>query len=80
VLLEIHTDIDFNGKKIEIDRGELLDRLRENLNQKQILVVSGVGGVGKTAVIKKLYENVKDFIPFYVLRPASSIRQHQRPV
>lgn len=68
VLLEIQTDIDFNGKKIEIDRGELLDRLRENLNQKQILVVSGVGGVGKTAVIKKLYENVKGSIPFYVFK------------
>ncbi len=68
VLLEIQTDIDFNGKKIEIDRVELLDRLRENLNQKQILVVSGVGGVGKTAVIKKLYENVKGGIPFYVFK------------
>jgi len=68
VLLEIQTDIDFNGKKIEIDRGELLDRLRENLNQKQILVVSGVGGVGKTAVIKKLHENEKDGIPFYVFK------------
>lgn len=68
VLIEIQTDIDFNGKKIEIDRGELLSRLRENLNQKQILVVSGVGGVGKTAVIKKLYENVKDDVPFYVFK------------
>jgi hypothetical protein len=68
VLLEIQTDIDFNGKKIEIDRGELLDRLRENLNQNHILVVSGIGGVGKTAVIKKLYENAKDGIPFYVFK------------
>jgi guanylate kinase len=68
VLLEIQTDIDFEGKKIEINRVELLDQLRENLNQKQILVVSGVGGVGKTAVIKKLHENEKDSIPFYVFK------------
>ncbi|UZJ39556.1 ATP-binding protein [Prosthecochloris sp. SCSIO W1102] len=68
VLLEIKTDIDFSGKKIEIDRGELLDRLSDNLNQKQILIVSGVGGVGKTAVIKKLHENKKDSIPFYVFK------------
>lgn len=68
VLLEIQTEIDFNGKKIEIDRGDLLSRLRENLNQKQILVVSGVCGVGKTAIIKKLYENLKDNIPLYVFK------------
>lgn len=68
VLLEIQTNIDFNGKKIEIDRGELSRKLRADLNQKQILVINGVGGVGKTAVIKKLYENVKDDIPFYVFK------------
>ena len=68
VLLEIQTAIDFNGRKIEIDRSDQLDRLRENLNKKQILVVSGVGGTGKTAVIKKLYENVKGSFPFYVFK------------
>jgi len=68
ILLEIQTDIDFQDKKIEIDRGGLLIRLREDLNQKKILVVSGVGGVGKTALIKKLYEKLKDDIPFYVFK------------
>lgn len=68
VLMEIQTIIGFKDKKIEIDRGDLLNRLRENLNQKQILVVSGVGGVGKTAVIKKLHENVRGGIPFYVFK------------
>lgn len=68
VLHEIQTYIDFNDKRIEIDRCDLLDRLRENLDQKQILIVSGVGGVGKTAVIKKLREKEKDSIPFYVFK------------
>lgn len=68
VLLEIQTGIDFNGRQIEIDRSALLGRLREDLGKKEILVVSGVGGVGKTAVIKKLYESVKDDIPFYVFK------------
>lgn len=68
VLREIQIDINFNGQKIEIDRRELLDQLHETLSKKQILVVSGVGGVGKTAVIKKLYENVKESIPFYVFK------------
>ena len=66
MLMEIQTNIGFKGKSIEIDRGELLERLLENLNEKQILVVSGVGGVGKTAVIKKLHENVKDS-KFYLM-------------
>ena len=68
VLLEIHTAIDFSGKKIEIDRGKLLKRLCEDLSKKQILVINGIGGVGKTAVIKKLYERLKGDVPFYVFK------------
>lgn len=68
VLHEIQTDIDFKNKKIEIDRCDLLERLRENLIQKQILIVSGVGGVGKTAIIKTLREKEKDITPFYVFK------------
>lgn len=68
VLLEIQTAIDFNGRKIEIDREELLGQLHEALSQKKVLVVNGVGGAGKTAVIKKLYENLKESIPFYVFK------------
>jgi hypothetical protein len=68
MLLGIHTAIDFSGNKIEIDRGELFKRLREDLSKKQILVINGIGGVGKTAVIKKLYENLKGDVPFYVFK------------
>ncbi|MGE4698265.1 AVAST type 4 anti-phage nuclease Avs4 [Yersinia enterocolitica] len=68
VLYEIQTDIDFNGKKIEIDRSDLLTSLREELDQKQIVIVSGTGGVGKTAVIKKFFEIEGGKIPFYVFK------------
>ncbi len=68
VLHEIHTNIEFNDKKIEIDRCELLASLRKSLDRKQILIVSGVGGVGKTAVIKMLHEKEHDSIPFYVFK------------
>jgi hypothetical protein len=68
VLLEIRTSIDFSGKKIEIDRGELLKRLREDLSKKQILVINGIGGVGKTAIIKKMYEDLKANVPLYVFK------------
>jgi len=75
VLLEIQTYIDFKGKKIEINRGELLRELRYDLDQKQILVINGVGGVGKTAVIKNLHESVKGDIPFYVFKASEFNRE-----
>lgn len=68
VLYEIQTDIDFSDKKIEIDRTEIIEHLHETLEQKQVLIVSGVGGVGKTAVIKKLFEKEEGDIPFYVFK------------
>lgn len=68
VLFEIQTNIEFNNKKIEIDRKKILQKLQEELNQKQILVLSGVGGVGKTAVIKNLYKKIEDKVPFYVFK------------
>ncbi|MFA6548495.1 MAG: ATP-binding protein, partial [Candidatus Margulisiibacteriota bacterium] len=68
ILYEIQTSIEFNGHKIIIDRNEALHNIQEGLNQKQILILSGVGGVGKTAVIKLLYEKQKDAIPFYVFK------------
>ena len=68
VLYEIQTNIDFNTQKIEIDRSKILKKIQEELNQKQILVLSGVSGVGKTAVIKNLYKKIKDKVPFYVFK------------
>jgi tRNA uridine 5-carbamoylmethylation protein Kti12 len=33
-----------------------------------VLILSGVGGVGKTALIKKLYEQLNEKIPFYIFK------------
>ncbi|MEW6065163.1 MAG: AVAST type 4 anti-phage nuclease Avs4 [Bacillota bacterium] len=68
ILFEIQTEIDFNNQKIKIGRDEVLQRIRKRLDQKQILILSGVGGVGKTAVIKDLYKEIKDKVPFYVFK------------
>jgi len=65
---EIQTDIDFNDQKIEINRSEILQNIENELRQKQILIISGVGGVGKTAVIKNLYKKIGDENPFYVFK------------
>lgn len=68
VFHEIQTDIDFNDQKIEIDRSEILQNIENELRQKQVLIISGVGGVGKTAVIKNLYKKIGDENPFYVFK------------
>jgi len=68
ILYEIQVDIDFNNQKIEIDRKDTLENLQAELNRKQVVILSGVGGVGKTAIIKNLYEKIKDKAPFYVFK------------
>jgi hypothetical protein len=45
-----------------------LDKIEQKITQKDILIVSGVGGVGKTSVIKNLYLRFKNRIPFYVFK------------
>jgi len=66
VLYDIRTSAKFDGQDIEISRKDILGELKNNLNQ--IVILSGVGGVGKTAVIKKLFEEYKDEIPFYIFK------------
>jgi len=66
ILNQIQTYITFNDHNIEIDRNEYLDKL-ENESQ-QISILSGVGGVGKTVLIKKLYEKIKEKTPFYIFK------------
>ncbi|EPD0862146.1 AVAST type 4 anti-phage nuclease Avs4 [Escherichia coli O8,13,108,129,135:H11,20] len=68
ILYEIQTNINFKDRSIEIDRRHCIELLRDNLVQKKIVIVSGDGGVGKTAVIKNFYETEKNCIPFYVFK------------
>jgi len=68
ILNEIQTSIDFGTRKLEIDRSAALENIQKELGQKQILIISGVGGVGKTAVIKNLYREIKGRMPFYIFK------------
>lgn len=68
ILYEIQTKIDFKDRSIEVDRRHCIQLLRNNLVQKKIVIVSGEGGVGKTAFIKKFYDIEKNCIPFYVFK------------
>lgn len=66
ILENIKTKIIFNGSDIEIDRTPELEEL--NAINSQSTILSGIGGVGKTAVIKKLFELVKNKYPIYVYK------------
>lgn len=66
ILRYIQTSISYNGHSFEIDRTQKLEQLIDK--SEQISILSGVGGVGKTVLIKKMYEQFKDEIPFYVFK------------
>lgn len=62
----IQANIVFNGQTIEINRKDKLTEIRNN--KQQVIVLSGTGGVGKTALIKKLYEETEERSPFYLFK------------
>lgn len=66
ILSEIRTEMSFNGIPFEITRVSELEELENNSNQ--VIIVSGDGGVGKTAIIKKFYSKIKDDYPFYIFK------------
>ena len=57
ILSQIRTSISFKGKKFEIDRGKQLKEIQDK--SQQVSIISGVGGVGKTAIIKELLKEHK---------------------
>ncbi|MDV5068285.1 AVAST type 4 anti-phage nuclease Avs4 [Bacillus sp. W1] len=68
ILENIRTFINFQGEKIEINRNEILDKIKSKIEKEKILIVTGVGGVGKTAVIKSLYDDQKKDTPIYIFK------------
>jgi hypothetical protein len=68
ILEPIRTEIAFNGAVIKIDRSTIVARLKNALASHSLLIVSGEAGVGKTALIKHLYNEVKDATPIFVFK------------
>lgn len=66
ILSHINTEISFQQQRFEIVREKEVDQLTSDPNQ--VFIISGIGGVGKTVVVKKAFENLKDKIPFYVFK------------
>ena len=65
-VLEIDTSIQFNGITIEIDRHSLVDEIISQASN--LIIISGQAGVGKTVIVKKIFEQLVEKIPFYVFK------------
>jgi hypothetical protein len=66
ILYEIQTSILFNEQGIEIDRTDDLIKLKET--SAQVIILSGVAGVGKTALIKIYYEQINGEFSLYIFK------------
>ena len=68
ILMPINSTIKFEDKRIKIDRAEYIKRLRKTDTTPSLIVLSGEAGVGKTALIKDIYNQIKDEAPFFVIK------------
>jgi len=75
ILAEIQTSIAFHDQNIEIDRSSDLERLKDSALEK-VIILSGIGGVGKTAIVKNLYNQLKEEHPFYIFKATEFELRH----
>ena len=68
ILKPIHSQIEFNRTKIKIDRSKTLNGLKKTLRNSQIVILSGEGGVGKTALVKDFYDSIKNTVPLFIFK------------
>ncbi len=72
ILAPIRSDIEYQGNTIKLDRSAILAGLQSalTLTEPPVVIVSGKGGVGKTAVIKDFYTQLKESIPIIMFKAA----------
>lgn len=66
ILAQIKTSFTFQELTFEIDRKNDIEILTNVENK--IIILSGVGGVGKTVAVKKMASNLDSEIPFYLFK------------
>jgi len=73
ILDEIQTSIAYSGQTIKIDRSANARILKNELKGNLPVLLSGVAGVGKTALMKDFQESLGDDIPFFVFKATEFI-------
>lgn len=69
LMSRISSSIEFDDQKITIDRTSIKDSLLQSFSQ--VVLLTGNGGVGKTAIIKQIYEENKESNHVYYVHKAS---------
>lgn len=68
ILGPIRSEIIYNKNKIKIDRSGTVSDLNKSIDSSQLVLLSGVAGVGKTAIIKDFYKNKKSTDLIFVFK------------
>lgn len=68
ILKPIHSEIEFNGTTIKIDRVDILNELKATLENAPLVILSGVAGVGKTALVKDFHSALEDDTPLFIFK------------
>lgn len=68
ILTPIHSKIEFNGNEIKIDRSLILKNLKAFLEKFPLVILTGEAGVGKTALIKDFYNQIKEITPIFIFK------------
>lgn len=66
ILENIHSTMSYQGDEFSVDRDDIYESL--STSEEQMIILSGVGGVGKTVEIKRLYNALKSSIPFFAIK------------
>lgn len=68
LLKSIRSEISFGKTVIKLDRSAIVGSIKDTVATHALIILSGGAGVGKTAVIKELYETIKESTPFFVFK------------
>ncbi len=68
VLKTIRSEMSYDGKKIKLDRSAVIASLKDLASNSSPIILSGGAGVGKTAIIKDFYEEIKKSSPLFVFK------------
>lgn len=75
-LRAIEDQIVFNGAYTRFDRSAIKEKIESGFFPGRVIVVSGEGGSGKTALIKNIYQEHSQEYPMYIFR-ASEMNVHK---
>jgi hypothetical protein len=64
ILQPIKTQIEYSGRVLKINRSTIINRIENEMKLNSVLVLSGDGGTGKTAIVKELLSSRQSCITY----------------